>query len=235
MTRLDYYMVLQGISPSRNIAQAQIKAAKVLVDGRIITKPSHEVPDGVEIHLEEEMHYVGRAAYKLKAFLLEHPIDIADKAVLDVGASTGGFSQVLLEYAPRAIVALDVGHGQLHPDVAGDTRVTNLEGQDIRTYEHEPFDVVTCDVAFISLQHVIYALDKLSRGDIVMLFKPQFEVGKLAKRNKQGVVTDMGAIELAMRRFEDACALLGWRHVVTLPSHVEGKEGNREFFYHYHK
>ena len=233
--RLDNYLVDKGLLPSRNIAQGYIKKAKVLVNGAIVTKSAFDVKEGSEVQVEADTVYVSRAAQKLKGFLLEHEVAIANNVVLDIGASTGGFTQVLLEYQAKEVVAVDVGSNQLHETLACDARVACIEQQDIRTFKHAPFDVVVCDVSFISVHPILEAIDTLSSKDIIILFKPQFEVGKTAKRTKQGVVTDMKAIELALRRFEDAAALLGWHKKARTASKIKGKEGNVEYFVYFSK
>lgn len=233
--RLDNYLVEHDFLPSRNIAQSYIKKAKVLVNGVIITKSSFDVKEPSEVVVEKDIVYVSRAADKLKGFLLEHDIDIQGKTALDIGASTGGFTQVLLEYGAKHVVALDVGSDQLHESLADDARVQSVQNQDIRTFSHDPFDVVVCDVSFISVHNILSAIDALSSKDIVILFKPQFEVGKTIKRTKQGVVTDMQAIEVALRRFEDAGMLLGWKKIARTASKLKGKEGNVEYFVYFSK
>lgn len=207
----------------------------MVVDGKIIQKPSFDVLETMQVDVQVEKLYVGRAAYKLSNFLVEHPVDIQGKVALDIGASTGGFTQVLLEHEVTQVVAVDVGSDQLHETLRNDDRVQCIEHQDIRTFEHPPFEVVTCDVAFISLHQILPAIDRLSCKDIIVLFKPQFEVGKTIKRNKLGVVQDQKAINIAMSRFEDACHILGWKQNIVTESKIEGKEGNREIFYHYSK
>ena len=233
--RLDYYISdFDGIS-SRNIAQQLIKAGKISVDGRIITKSSFQVDDGMTVTRLQEHLYVGRAALKLKAFLEEFSVDISGKDALDVGSSTGGFTEILLENDVKSVICVDVGRDQLHDRIRSDKRVTSIEEQDIRTFQSEPFELLTCDVSFISLHHILESLDRLSSDALVILFKPQFEVGQEVKRNRAGVVQDDKAIAISLERFEDATQLLGWDLVKKMPSLIEGKEGNREYFYYFKK
>ncbi len=233
--RLDYYLTDQGITPSRNIAQQLIKSGKISVNGEVVTKASFKVDDTMQVSRADEHIYVGRAALKLKAFLENHPVDIQGKDAIDVGSSTGGFTEILLEHNVGSVVCVDVGKDQLHERIRKDQRVTSVEEQDIRTFDAKPFELLTCDVSFISLHNILQSLDRLSWKDLIILFKPQFEVGNAVKRNRAGVVQDEKAIEKSLLRFEDATTLLGWKIMNKMPSMVEGKEGNREYFYHFQK
>ncbi|WP_457598672.1 23S rRNA (cytidine-2'-O)-methyltransferase TlyA [Hydrogenimonas sp.] len=232
--RLDAYLVEKGFVESRTKAQELIKEGSVAVDGEVAQKASRKVVDTSKVEVFGESRYVGRAARKLKGFFDTHPVAVAGKRCLDVGASTGGFTQILLEKGAASVVALDVGSGQLHERLRRDPRVTSVESTDIRLYEaEEPFDIVTCDVSFISLHHILEALDRLADGVIVLLFKPQFEVGREARRDRRGVVLDEEAIRTVQRRFEEACEKVGWRLMVKEVSVLPGREGNHEWFYCY--
>lgn len=233
--RLDYYLVDKEIVPSRNIAQQLIKAGKISVDAKVVTKPAFKIDETMLVTRVDEHIYVGRAALKLKAFLETHSLDVSGKKALDVGSSTGGFSEILLEHDVESVVCVDVGKDQLHERIRQDKRVKSVEEQDIRTFEAEPFELLTCDVSFISLHNILESLNRLSFADLIILFKPQFEVGTSVKRNRAGVVQDDKAIAESLVRFEDATTLLGWSIVKKTPSLIEGKEGNREYFYHFCK
>lgn len=231
--RLDTLLVKQKLTDSRTKAQELIKKGAVAVDGKIVDKPSFKTKEDVKIEVFDKIRFVSRAAYKLKGFLDTHPIAIKGKDCLDVGASTGGFTQILLEYGAKSVTALDVGTSQLHKSLQNDDRVISIESTDIRDFKsNEPFRVVTCDVSFISLHHILSDLDRLAKGDLILLFKPQFEVGRDAKRQR-GVVVDEKAITLAQSNFESVTAELGWRLMAKEVSTLPGKEGNYEWFYYF--
>lgn len=233
--RLDNYLADTGMVESRNIAQQLIKDGKVSVNDKVILKTSFKVDEHMKVSRVSEHLYVGRAALKLKAFLQEHTVDLKGKHAIDVGSSTGGFTEILLEEDVASVVCVDVGKGQLHSRISSDIRVTSREEQDIRTFESQPFELLTCDVSFISLHYILESLDRLASADLIILFKPQYEVGSEVKRNRTGVVLDDKAIQESFKKFEDACVLLSWTLVSKSASLLEGKEGNREYFYHYEK
>jgi len=232
--RLDNYLVEEGLSESRNKAQQIIKEALVSVDGKVVKKPSFKLEKESRVEIAEHKSYVSRAAYKLLSFLDEIGLDVAGRVALDIGSSTGGFTQVLLERDVAAVYAVDVGHDQLHHSLRKDKRVQVYEGCDIRKFEpNRTFDLVVSDVAFISLHAILEDVQRVASQDIILLFKPQFEVGREAKRNKNGVVLDKKAIANSMQKFEDACLLKGWKLVQKSPSALSGKEGNLEYCYYF--
>lgn len=233
--RLDHHLVTFCGVESRTKATNLIKESQVKVNTKIVTKPALEV--GENDHIEVmSTPYVGRAALKLKGFLDHVTLSSEGREVLDVGSSTGGFAQVLLEDGACRVVCVDVGHDQLHPLIKNDPRVESIEGCDIRTFSSaKPFSLVTVDVSFISLHLLLDKFDELFVDDLVLLFKPQFEVGKGVKRNSAGVVNDQGAIKDAMIRFEHACASHKWEMKEKQMSSIEGKEGNKEYVYWYRK
>ncbi len=377
--RFDLF-VASRLNISRNKAAELIKSDKILLNGKICSKPSFEVgefdkfdgsdelnlkackndakksaeaetknlreanltdavetackkacngernlnPNGAKIELVGEI-YVGRGALKLKSFLAACPLEVKGKNALDVGSSTGGFVQILLQNGAKSITALDVGSSQLDKSLRTDARVKVAENTDVREFaagfqsslsdgkfdgvgqnlknQIEPnfnpgksnfaeqdgflsepcepafvpsnltqagaktnesnltdvdsaaksqnakfdshaaknvahkFDLITCDVSFISLKEILPSIDALAgkNCDIILLFKPQFEVGRSAKRNKKGVVTDAKAVREARAKFELAAANLGWIMRQTLECEVKGKEGNAEFFYAFNK
>ncbi len=237
MIRLDQYLVESAKVETRNKAQNMIKEALVSVDGIIILKASHKIdPEINTIKVQEHKEYVSRGALKLDAFLDELSLNIEGANALDIGSSTGGFTQVLLERKVLHVSCVDVGSDQLHHSLRSDERVSVYENQDIRTFtSDEKFDLITSDVAFISLMHILDAVDTLAKDKIILLFKPQFEVGREVKRDKNGVVRDEKAIQKAMIHFEDACMIKGWKLILKSESKITGKEGNLEYCYYYQK
>ncbi len=235
--RLDQCMVARGLCESRAKAQDLIRSGAVSVARRIVTRPSHETGKEEAIEISADVpSYVGRAALKLKPVLAGGLVDVAGRRCLDVGASTGGFTQVMLEFGAAAVVALDVGRGQLHPSLRADPRVISRENCDLRRFDDpDGFDVVTADVSFISLVCLLPDLDRLARGALVLLFKPQFEVGPAARRNRAGVVTDADAVAAARRAFEAEAARIGWSLVSARPSDLPGRDGNLEYVYVFDK
>lgn len=236
MTRLDSYLVEKKFTDSRNKAQALVKNGLVSVNSKVITKSAFKIEDSDEVIVAEHDNYVSRAAHKLKLFLEELDLDVSGMVSLDIGSSTGGFTQVLLESNVAEVSAVDVGKDQLHKSIKKDSRVHSYESCDIRKFESEKkFDLVVSDVSFISLLHILDDVDRLAQKNIILLFKPQFEVGREAKRDNHGVVLDEKAIEEAMIRFEDACESKRWSLIKKSPSKLTGKEGNLEYCYFFEK
>ena len=159
-------------------------------------------------------------------------LNLAGADVLDVGSSTGGFVQILLQRGAKSVTALDVGSSQLSEILRRDPRVIVRENTDIREFESEKkFDLITCDVSFISLNLILKSLASLAKSALIVLFKPQFEVGAEIKRNKKGVLKDEKAVCAARAKFEQLCAELGLATLHASACKITGKEGNREFFY----
>ena len=234
--RLDQYLTQNFDIQSRNKANEIIKANKVKVDGKLTLKPSFIVNENMKIELLEEDFYVSRAAYKLKYFLNEINLDLKNSNALDIGSSTGGFTQILLEKEIQTVTCVDVGANQLHQKIKNDKRIEFYENQDIRTFETvEKFDIITCDVSFISILNILNDIDKLAKDKIIILFKPQFEVGSNVKRDKKGVVKDNKAILKARTKFLDECKLLSWKLTYNAQSKLEGKNGNEEELFYFNK
>ena len=230
--RLDQYLVNQGLFESRNKAQDAIKSGLVLVDGKELTKVSFKVSKQ-KVEVKSHKFYVSRAARKLEEYLKEFDLPIEGKRALDIGSSTGGFTQILLENGAKSVDCVDVGKEQLHSSLREDTRVRVYEECDIREFKSECYNLIVSDVSFISLIKIIPSIDRLSCDGcyITLLFKPQFEVGKDAKRDSNGVVLDSKAIELAKDNFLQECIKFGFRLLDSRESKVKGKEGNQEFIY----
>lgn len=233
MARLDQALVARGLFPSRERAQAAIRAGLVTVNGRPAAKASFRVePADVLAAAGDPIGYVSRGGLKLVAALDHYGVHPAGLVCLDVGASTGGFTHVLLERGAAQVYAVDVGRDQLHPDLRKDPRVVVMEGTDVRTLgalPGLPAVLVTVDVAFISLTLVLPHLARLAPGaPVVALVKPQFEVGP-GGLGKGGIVKDARARGRALDRVLAAAQAAGYRPETPIPSPVLGTEGNQEF------
>ncbi len=235
--RLDKYLVEEGYFESRNRAHDAIKAGQVMVDGKK-PKPSAKIDENSSVEVEDEKFYVSRAARKLENFLTEYAMDFKAKRALDIGSSTGGFAQIVLENDVATLSCVDVGKDQLHISLRNEKRLSLHEETDIRDFEaEEAFELVTCDVSFISILQITNDIDRLAKvgADIVILYKPQFEVGKDVKRDSKGVVQDLDAIARRKEEFEAEAVKLGWELKYQALSKVQGKEGNQEYLYHFVK
>lgn len=231
--RIDRLLVERGLFESRARAQAALAAGLVRVDGAVVLKPSAEVDAAARIEAEDVHDYVSRGALKLEAGLDAFAIAPAGCVALDVGASTGGFTEVLLRRGARRVHAVDVGRDQFHPRLAARPEVVLMEGTDIRTLPPsalpEPVDLIVVDVSFISLALVLPPALALAApaARLVALVKPQFEAGRAAVR--KGVVRDAAVHEAVCARVEGEIAALGWRLLGRVPSPIAGGDGNREF------
>jgi 23S rRNA (cytidine1920-2'-O)/16S rRNA (cytidine1409-2'-O)-methyltransferase len=233
--RLDKYLVEKGYFESRNRALDAIKRGKVFVNG-IKAKASLKCDENSTIDIDKEKFYISRAAKKLELFLSEYNFDLKDKRALDIGSSTGGFVQILLENGVEHVSAVDVGSNQLHHSLRENSKVAVFENMDIRDFEpYEAFEIVTCDVSFISIVQIMDDIDRLAKKEMILLFKPQFEVGRNVKRDSRGVVIDQEAISKAKERFEEKGIELGWESCYSTTSKLAGKSGNIEYIYHFRK
>ena len=233
-TRLDQALEVRGLTPSRARARDAVLRGTVEVNGVVATKPHQSVAETDIITLyDPAAGYVSRAALKLIAGLDAGGINPTGKVCLDLGASTGGFTQVLLERGARHVYAVDVGHDQLHASLRNDSRVTSLEGVNGRdlTVEliPEPIDLVVSDVSFVSILKVIFPALALCvpQAEAVILIKPQFEVGR-DHIGKGGIVTDEAAIVAAIGRITAGMAEAGWTPSFAVASPIAGGDGNRE-------
>jgi 23S rRNA (cytidine1920-2'-O)/16S rRNA (cytidine1409-2'-O)-methyltransferase len=235
--RIDVLLVERGLFESRAKAQAAIEAGGVRANGGAVSKASDMVDEDAEIQAEAAHPWVGRGALKLAHALAHWLISPVDKVVLDIGASTGGFTQVCLAGGAERVYAVDVGRGQLHQQVAGDPRVINLEGLDARRLNAEvipePPELIVCDASFIGLEKALPAALQLAApgADLIALVKPQFEVGP-DKVGKGGVVKDESARQAALEGVRGFLEGAGWRVQGTIDSPVEGADGNREYLIH---
>lgn len=230
--RADVALVERGFFSSRAQAQAAIEAGCVTVDGALLRKASQTIAADAAIVAEAPHPWVSRGGVKLAAALDAFGIDVTGARALDVGASTGGFTQVLLTRGAAHVHAIDVGHGQLHPLIADDPRVTALEGTDARRLTElglGPFDMLTIDVSFISLKLVLPTIVELLApgAALVALVKPQFEAGR--ENVQKGIVRDEAVHARVCADIQALVESLGLTVTGQIPSPIEGGDGNREF------
>ncbi len=238
--RADLLLVARGLAESRAKAQAAIAAGGVTADGRGVEKASELLEEACDLQAQAAHPYVGRGALKLVHALELWPVVVEGRVVLDVGASTGGFTEVCLERGAARVYAVDVGRGQLHPRLAGDPRVVALEGVDARglTAEliPEPPQLVVCDASFIGLAKVLPAALALAaaHADLIALVKPQFEVGPDLV-GKGGLVRDAHARAQALTDAASFLTTSGWTVLDTADSPIQGGDGNLEYLVHARK
>lgn len=231
--RIDQLLVERGLTESREKAQALILAGHVTVNGQKAAKPGHSVSRDVAVEVAERMPFVSRGGYKLAGALEHWKIDVTGWTCLDVGASTGGFTDCLLQRGAERVWAIDVGHNQLDWKLRSDARVTWTEGVNARFLKREDFpvqfDLAVCDASFISLTMLIPAIVPLlaPHGAMVLLVKPQFEVER-GQVGKGGIVRDPELHQAACDRVRAAVETLGFQTDI-IESPILGSEGNREF------
>ncbi|HEX6496627.1 MAG TPA: TlyA family RNA methyltransferase [Acidobacteriaceae bacterium] len=243
--RLDKFLVERGLVPSRERAQALILAGRVLVNEQKVEKPGAAVAEDAAVRLlGEEMPYVSRGGLKLEAALAHWQVDVNGRACADVGASTGGFTDCLLQHGAAAVLAIDTGYGQIAHKLRVDPRVRLLERTNARNLKPEqvtslvtfiavPITFLAMDVSFISATLVLPAVVRTMPllTEMVVLVKPQFEAGR-EHVGKGGIVRDPNAHRLAVERVRAAVAELGGTEIEVMDSPVLGAEGNREFLLH---
>ncbi len=239
--RLDVLLVERGIAQSRERAQALILSGNVLVKDSPSTKAGTAFPVDIEIRLREADHpYVSRGALKLKKALEKFSINVRGKTTLDVGASTGGFTEILLENGALSVIALDVGFNQMDWKIRNDPRVICIEKTNARylTFEQirQKVDVAVIDVSFISLDKILPSVFPLVNkgGDVVTLIKPQFEVGR-DKIGRGGIVQSAEAREEAVNRITEVVKGLGWKRIHLIDSPITGTDGNIEYLAHWRR
>lgn len=237
MARLDAELVSRGIARSRSRAKEMIESGSVTVNGVVAKKASSEVNFLDVISSSENEEYVGRGALKLeKAFDVFH-LSFIGKKCIDIGASTGGFTDFMLKNGASRIYAVDVGHGQLAESLISDSRVVNMEGTDIRNVAPEQFggcaDFISVDVSFISLEKVLTKVSELLKdeADAIILIKPQFEAGK-KNVGKHGIVRSKKIHEEILRQIDVLCASAGLYAADYTYSPVKGGSGNIEYLVH---
>jgi 23S rRNA (cytidine1920-2'-O)/16S rRNA (cytidine1409-2'-O)-methyltransferase len=230
--RLDVLLVERGLAESRAQAQALVMAGRV----RGHAKAGEQVDESAELVVEQPPLYVSRGGEKLAHALDVLEVDVAGRDALDIGASTGGFTDVLLQRSAKRVIALDVGHGQLHPRIRDDQRVTVLERTNVRELDELPFppELVTCDVSFISVKVAVPPALRLAERDweALVLIKPQFEAGRAEAAKGAGVIRDREIHARVLREIAEAA--LGWdaETAGVVDSGLPGPKGNREFFLH---
>lgn len=230
-TRADQLLFELGHAQSRSKAKDLILNKQVFHQGKLVTKASQEI-DSTELEVKTSETYVSRGAYKLQSADQVFSLDFKDKVIADIGASTGGFTDYALSKGAKKVFAIDVGHGQLDPKLQKDSRVINLEKTNIRhmTDWDEPVDMIVSDLSFISLSLVLKPMLKILKttGELVLLFKPQFEVGK-ENIGKNGIVKDRKLIEDALKAFLDLCRKSSLEVIGSTPSQITGRGGNQEY------
>ncbi len=237
-TRADELLVAQGVVESRAIAQRIIKSGQAFrADGSIIPKPSAKIPANEPLSIAAPPRYVSQGGEKLESWFAQYPIDVAGLDALDVGASTGGFTDCLLQRGVASVTCVDVGHGQLHPRLLDDARVTNIEGVNAKALDetdlpHPTYPLIVADLSFISLKKVIAQIwSRLAPGGAaILLVKPQFEAPKEVIAKTKGILRDdQLRAETLTSVTETATALPGCTVLGHIECPVAGGDGNREY------
>ncbi|MBU1046745.1 TlyA family RNA methyltransferase [Patescibacteria group bacterium] len=240
LIRLDSLLVKLGYAQSRQRAKNLIESGGVLIDGNVVTKISAKYPLGVNLEMiSKDINWVSRAGLKLEKALEVWSIDVDNLVCLDIGSSTGGFTEVLLHNGAKKVYALDVGHNQLAESLLDDIRVVSIEGQNIRETSKElfsePIDFITVDVSFISLEHILPKINELLKksGEAVVLIKPQFEVGK--DLIQKGFVYDSDLHNEVINKIKTLSIKENLIPLEVIESSIKGLEGNKEYLIHLKK
>jgi 23S rRNA (cytidine1920-2'-O)/16S rRNA (cytidine1409-2'-O)-methyltransferase len=232
--RIDLLLVERGLFESRARARAAIEAGLVVANDKPVVKPSETIPADAVLQAEPAHPYVSRGGVKLAGALEEYPIDVEGHVCLDVGASTGGFTEVLLANGAAMVFAIDVGHGQLHSSLQGHPKIVSMEATDIRKYEGKRLparpDIVVIDVSFISLKAVLPVALSLAAAPmhLLALIKPQFEAQ--GKHGKGGIIRDAAVHQQVCDDIAAFAASLGCTDIKVFASAIKGGDGNSEFF-----
>jgi 23S rRNA (cytidine1920-2'-O)/16S rRNA (cytidine1409-2'-O)-methyltransferase len=232
--RADLLLVERGLFESRARAQAAIEAGLVRANDKPIAKPSETVPADAELQAQPAHPFVSRGGVKLSGALERYPIEIENHVCLDVGASTGGFTEVLLANGASLVFAVDVGRGQLHPSLHGHPKIVSLEETDIRSFQNKRLparpDVVVIDVSFVSLKAVLPVALSLAASPmhLLALIKPQFEAPR--KHSKRGIIRDAAVHQAVCDDISAFVGSLGCAEIELFPSPITGGDGNIEFF-----
>ena len=232
--RVDLLLVERGLFESRARARAAIEAGLVIANNKQIAKPSEVIPDDAVLQAQPAHPYVSRGGVKLAGALEQYPIDIERHVCLDVGASTGGFTEVLLANGAALVFAIDVGHGQLHHSLRDNPKIVSMEATDIRKLEGQRLpvrpDIVTIDVSFISLKLVLPVALSLAAvpTHLLALVKPQFEAP--GAHAKGGIIRDAAVHQKVCDDIAAFAGSLGCKDIKLFPSSIKGGDGNSEFF-----
>lgn len=232
--RLDQYLVEKGIVPTREKAQALIMAGLVLVEGKPVTKPGTRIKEGQKVEVKELPKYVSRGGYKLEWAIQRFGLEVKGMVALDVGSSTGGFTQCLLMHGAEKVYAVDVGRGQMDPKLRQDPRIVLYEETDARELTEkqitEKVDIITVDVSFISATRVIPSVVRFLKeeGVLLVLVKPQFEVGP--QKVRKGIVREREAKKEAILKVAHFLESKGFKIAGVIKSKPKGSKGNEEFF-----
>jgi 23S rRNA (cytidine1920-2'-O)/16S rRNA (cytidine1409-2'-O)-methyltransferase len=232
--RVDVLLVERGLFESRARARAAIDAGLVIANDKQILKPSEVVPADAVLQAQPAHPWVSRGGVKLAAALEQYEIEIEDHVCLDVGASTGGFTEVLLANGAALVFAIDVGHGQLHPSLHGNPKIVSMEATDIRQFEGKRLparpDVVVIDVSFISLKAVLPVALSLAAAPmhLLALIKPQYEAER--RYSKHGIIRNAMVHQEICDDITAFATSLGCTHIQVFPSSIKGGDGNVEFF-----
>jgi 23S rRNA (cytidine1920-2'-O)/16S rRNA (cytidine1409-2'-O)-methyltransferase len=232
--RIDLLLVERGLAESRNRAQRLVMAGEVRVDGEMIHKSSTQVPEDAKIEVMQRPKYVSRGGKKLAAAIEAFRVDAAEKICADVGASTGGFTDCLLQNGAKRVYAIDVGYGILHWKLRNDPRVVVMERTNARYLDElpEPVSIVTVDASFISLALLLPAIKGWfdgEKGQVIALIKPQFEAGRKAAAKHAGVIKDEAVHRNVINEILSNALALGFTPVGLIPSPIKGPKGNVEF------
>ena len=232
--RIDLLLVERGLFESRARAQAAIEAGLVSANDKPVLKASATIAADAVLQAQAAHPFVSRGGVKLSGALEQYPVEIEDHVCLDVGASTGGFTEVLLANGASVVFAIDVGHGQLHPSLRDHPKIVSMEGMDIREFEGKRLparpDIVVIDVSFISLKAVLPVALSLAAAPmhLLALIKPQFEAGR--KHLKRGIIRDAAVHEEICGDISAFASSLGCTDIRVFPSPISGGDGNIEFF-----
>ena len=238
MKRLDVYLYENNYFPTREKAKEAIEDGKVSVNGKVVKKPALKVDENISISVGDTLKYVSRAGLKLEGAKEFWNIDFNDKVVLDVGASTGGFTDFAIQNGAKKVFAVDVGIGQLHQKLLNDSRVVNLEKTDFRVLElNEDVDIAVCDCSFISLKLLIPKFKEiLNSGNILItLIKPQFECGKEIAKKCRGVIKDEKLQNNIRDNIVKEFEINGFKNIGVIDSPIFGTKGNKEFLAYFVK